>query len=610
MGKTGTRNINYGHIRGEYPRPRRANPDTLSYLRSLPLLDEGTDEEELSNIARVVVEEIKHEMASLAAEEASILQRLIPLTDCRIWFQELAPYVVFLSTHRYGSHVLQTLLEQREGDKVDDSTGTSDNQQYSSVSESLEQWSQALWDYGDQLIRHGCASHVLRSLFLYWGGYNPADFTGGHKRPDQYDGANQTVIFQASHSPIMQETFKAWVDAILGDEGLLDLCCNATSGPLIGIMIRVCAGTDGMEFTVQSSREDQQLGRWKQQAILPHDHPIFQAIVSHVPTLVLDRHGSRLLEELLKVSDSDSWQILRKHFPAVPDLIRDDIGNFGLQALLMTAPDSDCFKEILHQISPHMPYLLDRSNRRLGIIWRLVGSSVRLNCHDHSLLKQIKGDNKDFVSWLLHMKPSENGRLSLDVNGARIVNCLLQYDTVDVGKSISRLTAEDLENLAKDGMGSRCVWDGFTEAAHAKVCKKVLEKLTGRWVALATDRIGHHCVRKLFKALPSFDDKETLTRELSNALKRLTGNAMGRTIINECAVDVYRNHGVDKWRKLVKKDLLKESFVDEIVAAGDEKRKGSHLSSNSAKQAKKKMRKSSVTIESIMNALSVPNKEA
>lgn len=98
------------------------------------------------------------------------------------------------------------------------------------------------------------------------------------------------------------------------------------------------------------------------------------------------------------------------------------------------------------------------------------------------------------------------------------------------------------------------------------------EKLSGSWASLATDRVGHHTVKKLFKHLPKIDDKAKLVEELWNGGNRLRGNAMGRSVIDACLIDAY-DENRKEWRHKVGKLLseTEEKFLADVTGMTEHK---------------------------------------
>ena len=203
----------------EYNRPRRPSPDTLSYLRSLPLEERVSDEEvktymdffanknnnkddndqqemidepeypRVLSAALSAIDEIKNEVASLAGDEygsecIEVLTRVgakYSAFAAKSLLEGVAGYYLHLATHRYGSHVLQTIiqlaskgcggdydysesqlastLELEEGDLTTDNDHTTSSLQNLIISAVQE-----LLPYVPNLAVHICGSHVLRTL--------------------------------------------------------------------------------------------------------------------------------------------------------------------------------------------------------------------------------------------------------------------------------------------------------------------------------------------------------------------------------------------------------------------------------------------------------------
>lgn len=106
------------------------------------------------------------------------------------------------------------------------------------------------------------------------------------------------------------------------------------------------------------------------------------------------------------------------------------------------------------------------------------------------------------------------------------------------------------------------------EKAFAKAPRQLLEKLGGRWVALATDRVGHHTVKKLFRSL-GVEDKVKLVVELSQSTNRLSGSSMGRNVMEACSVSQYLSKGENEWKNTIRKELSREQWLQEIVESDE-----------------------------------------
>ena len=211
-------NINSGC---EYNRPRRPNPDTLIYLKSLSLNEKQShaeiqdyikhkktlhngektvdDVEEAEypqglTAAEAALDEILNEVASLAGDEfgsqclETIVRILVPysLLAARKLLYGITGYMVHLSTHRYGSHVVQTILQfasrptNLEGIMSEDiyrflkvteeKAHDNLNHEIPPMKDLLCSISGELASVAKDLAVHVCGSHVIRTLLCVLGG--------------------------------------------------------------------------------------------------------------------------------------------------------------------------------------------------------------------------------------------------------------------------------------------------------------------------------------------------------------------------------------------------------------------------------------------------------
>lgn len=102
----------------DFEKPRRLEPDTAAYLLSLgPAVEAAASDPaaEASLLVDNALDELRQRLASAACDRAAHrvvegLAALAALPQALAMLTRLAPYAVFLATHRHSSHVLQTLL--------------------------------------------------------------------------------------------------------------------------------------------------------------------------------------------------------------------------------------------------------------------------------------------------------------------------------------------------------------------------------------------------------------------------------------------------------------------------------------------------------------------
>jgi hypothetical protein len=312
-----------------YHRPRRPASDTIAYLRGLPLdidsahqevirflnknddktsnshADENDEDDEdffPQSLAAAfsALEEVKSEIASLAGDEygsqsIEILTRIAaPHSELasRILLNACKGYYLHLATHRYGSHVLQTILQlstSASGSDTKDlalyeegstSLGDGDDPSLPSLYDCIQGVVEELSPHATELAVHMCGSHVLRTLLCVLGGVSleagPAG-GGNNKRFEQTGGAirgrlknkkkkkkrkpsssdrsdhltphagTMTVVYQTNSRIDPNEfatTLQSLAQAVLGEASpdpgeLQQHACHTSAGPLLIVLVRV-----------------------------------------------------------------------------------------------------------------------------------------------------------------------------------------------------------------------------------------------------------------------------------------------------------------------------------------------------------------------------------
>lgn len=701
----------------DYNRPRRPNPETLSYLRSLPFDEKNShneiyayvkyqhqltaknqqDDEVMSEVeypqiltaSLAALDEIQHEIASLAGDEygsqciETIARISAPYSKiaARKLLLGVSGYMIHLSTHRYGSHVLQTIfqtiLEPAHFDldvdlskvlELDDNESEISN--LPSLKDLILAISEELHHVSKDLAVHICGSHVLRSLIcilggviesvpshlssktgtLDMGGARRGKAKGKKKKKKNVTDELASITNNASHVQYKKIT-DGRIDAsdsdianslnlfirdltgmdLVGTDNipkqpgeLQQLACNPSACPLLIVLMRILILKDSKESEIlmNSSEEkiqsDFRLGIHAEENkfrndssaerlakfILCWDDENYEQAGDIIYGLSGEPRGSHLLELLLRVSNDDFYDNLcraAKFFDpnTFIEYASHDVSNFVIQTLINTARTRTQVETLIKCVEPAISngYVLDIANKRRGILWRTVEMSSKFKIGQETILKSLrKGFStihketdismEDCIVKLLEIKmpQEEEGKLIIDAIGARTVYHLLRFVprlcTEILDGILSNYGSFALEAMCNDGLASRCVIDGILDGPtkqkpFTQGVKRLLEKLSGRWVDLSLERVGHHAVKKIFTKLKSMDDKLLLAKELASKINRLNGNAMGRSVLVDCAVkDLLESE--DLWRSTVKKRIEKEEFLTELIegnAPPEKKRK-------------------------------------
>uniref|UniRef100_A0A7S4ASM3 Pumilio domain-containing protein NOP9 n=1 Tax=Pseudo-nitzschia australis TaxID=44445 RepID=A0A7S4ASM3_9STRA len=331
--------------------------------------------------------------------------------------------------------------------------------------------------------------------------------------------------------------------------------------------------------------------------------------------------GSHVLETILRLCPDDFYESLLKHgdflsAQTMQDYAAHPVSNFVVQTMLTTVRSKEQAETVLKTTEKVIAsgVAIDPTKRRRGILWRATELASKYRIEQDGLLKAVRlgflavhgdGNNnsnpetttdnseggkkkkqrkkassvelKDCIPMLIGLKrnPEDDQHITLDAAGCRSVHHMLRFsprlcqDVLD--GIIEEMSAEDLVSIAKDGLGSRCIMDGILDGPvkttiFGTATKDLREKLIGCWASLATDRVGHHTVKKVFKSLPRIDDKAKLVEELVDGGNRLRGNTMGRSVIDSCLVDAYEENRKE-WRHKVGKLLStsEEKFLAEVM---------------------------------------------
>jgi len=377
-----------------------------------------------------------------------------------------------------------------------------------------------------------------------------------------------------------------------------------------------------------------------------------------------EARGSHVLETILQLAPDDWYaQVLRVgqllDATTMQDYAQHTVSKFVVQTVLATARNASQVKPVVEGLEPLLSngYLLDPQHQARSVVWRMVEAAAQYKVGQEMVLKSMVtgfatlqqqqnlpavSKQQDCVPLLLNArKPERVGdRLMLDVMGARCIYYLLRFHPPKRCQHIltgivENLSADVLELLIQDGLGSRCILDGILDgpleekaSPFGNAAKQLSTKLAGRWVTLASHRIGHHVVNKLCRALSSNISlnkaQEALVQELARGKKRLSGSSMGRNVIETCMLEEYdiddeKVKSFKEWQRLFQKKREKQKWLDDIVMGGDDDDAANDKQEQdddeededkpSSGRKKNKKQKRAMGVDAIMNAIQIPGKK-
>jgi hypothetical protein len=631
--------------------------------------------------AFTALDEVKGDIASLAGDEHGsqsvemLAQIAAPYSEVasRCLLHACLGYCFHLSTHRYGSHVLQTILQLSITslsindlalhEEAPPSLRENTMESLPSLEDLIRATVEELSPHSAELATHLCGSHVIRTLLCVLGGVtlvtshstheNKSEVSTTHnnsfrgkpkpkkkkrKRPTSEDSSgdvsqnagtmsivyiHRTKVDLAHLSLLLQSMTQSLLGEHTPEPGELQkLACHASAGPLLIVLIRVLtysSESPRKEWTDKEGESylsgDYRLGIAKTEPRYTFGSPADKAVRQIlcwrngetiqefageiIYSLSGETRGSHLLETIFRLCYDEFYsELLRSgnflSASSLQEYVTHDVSNFVLQTILATIRTKDQAESMLKAVEKIIAIglVIDPAHKRRGIVWRAAELAAKYRVEQDGILKAIRlgflatneyqNENDDVESrkkkkkerkkasaialkecipllLLLDRNSIDLNMITLDVAGSRTVYHLLRFsprlceEVLD--GIIQGLSADDIVSIAKDGLGSRCILDGILDGPvqspiFQQSIRELRSKLAGRCGSLASHRVGHHVVRKLFSALSSVADKEKLAVDIIKSKNSLQGNVMGRSIMEHARLDLFE---VDKneWKRKV-----------------------------------------------------------
>ena len=193
-------------------RPRRLEPDTLSYLKEVTEMLTQSDMDSTSDDVELMLWNVLEELAPRVASAASdrhageLLEVFLPkMTDAQLRFllHKMAGYMSHLWTNRYSSHVLQHLLSRssvvvaKEVDGLEDKESEINDDRIKDIppmSDVIVHMVKEVENEWITLMNDVSASHVLRSVLAVLAGKPLVPEKRGKK------AKHRVVTFTEAHS--------------------------------------------------------------------------------------------------------------------------------------------------------------------------------------------------------------------------------------------------------------------------------------------------------------------------------------------------------------------------------------------------------------------------
>lgn len=593
-------------------RPRRLEPDTLSYLKEVTEMltqpTEDTTDEDVQLLLWNVLEELAPRAASASSDRhaGELVEAFLPkMSDAQVRYllSKMLGYTSHLWTNRYSSHVLQNMLSrcsaiverelQQDGDadpeeEVDERL--QDTPSLSDVIVTMVKEVEAEWL---TLMNDVSASHVLRSVLALLAGKPLVPEKRGKKGKHRVvtfaearEGSVVTYAVPPKFTELFTEILTEFQSCHL--DQMMHLMYDPNSGPLISAALKLApskAKKSLAKHILQWDEEDEVAERSF------HEYAC-DAVTSHFLETLFTTMDDKFFDKLY-------LRFLQGH---LIEMAQHNIANYVVQNAVQRVATKDQALQVLQELEQSLWTLL--SMGRPGVVWRLVEMCVRFNLHQRLVLEQLieavkkqeskkpEAVRKDFVASLLNLQLSTSAtsnKVQLNVIGARIIEQLMKFEYGDwlapVYQGVLSLNTVQLLALARDSTGSRCViepiWES-TDEQTAWVRQQLFERFVGNFGSLALDRLGAFSVMKCYEPLP-LAQKVVVADELMQVESQLSGSHFAQLVMNTCHLSEFKNNR-EKWESLYQKKAKIAELFRDVVDDEDNGAEG--------KKAKKKSKKS------------------
>ncbi|TDH69321.1 hypothetical protein CCR75_002566 [Bremia lactucae] len=586
------------HQRPERLRPRRLEPDTLSYLKEVTEMltqqKDTTTTEDVHLMLWNVLEELAPRAASAASDRhaGELLEVFLPLmSDAQLRFllHKMNGYVSHLWTNRYSSHVLQHILSRaslvmaKEVNGDDDDIESVENEddrmkEIPPMSDVIINMVKEVKNEWISLMNDVSASHVMRSVLAVLAGKPLVSEKRGKKakhrvvtfveaRTDK-NGVQVSFAVPNPCEKLLKELLTVLIESSTHE--LQNLVYNQNSGPLIASALKLAPHKSQKKLMKRILQWDDK-----------------DSCESGFYQLAADAVTSHLLESLFEsASDKFFTKVYERCMRGkLLQLAEHNIANYVVQDTIKLVRTEAGALKVLEELETVLWTLL--SMGRPGVIWRVVEMCVKFKVHQKEVFnalvsavakqesKKPETVRKNLVASLLNVQLSTSAtsaKVQLNCMGAKIIEQLQQFEAGEylapLYEGILAFNSVQLMALAKDSTGSRClvepIWES-KELSTAWVREQLYERFVGKFGTLAMDRLGAFSVIKCYETVP-LDKKEAIVRELLAVETQLSGSHFSQLVMNTCHLFEYKRSR-EKWEAIyTKQQKIADLFKDVVEA--------------------------------------------
>lgn len=555
-----------------------------------------------------------------------ILEKLLKVSDSfqlRVFMDKLSGKSVELFAHRFASHVCQTLLtlaadvverEQLEG--VSSTSPTKDGEgELLSMEKLILGVCEDIKPHVGGLISQQFASHDIRILLYVLAGKridesNDVKGTLRSKKSTAYKKENNDTFTKSnvrlSPTRKVPESFKAMFRTLttelainMSETEVRTLSVHKVANPVLQVNLLtstyIVIITNIFLQLLLEMQEDDKEGQKAKNILIDR---ILWGIVTDIDskeenkdrdawfeTMIRDPVGSHLLEVIVKCAPD---AIFRKIFKTylkgkLEKFSMHPISNFVIQHLITNVRKTKQLDQMMSELGGSFEKLLKFG--KYGVIRSLVDASIKLETSQKAVVDAIAAalhmpegsDRKEFVNCCMRMwtveqwnEATQDEKLDLykfHLQGSLVVQGIMKMEpdvnAVVVNSFLSQ-KPDTVHRWCFSPAGSRAFESIIASPnVNAKMKKKIMRDLSGKYTALAKDKFGSHILDKCWAAA-DIDTKEKIAAELVKHEHELASHYIGKSILWTCKIDQYKRRH-EEWTEREKGAERKREMFREIL---------------------------------------------
>ncbi|KAI8380062.1 armadillo-type protein [Blakeslea trispora] len=540
-----------------------------------------------------------------------ILEKLLKVSDgfqLRVFMDKMSGKTVELFAHRFASHVYQTLLTlaadvvEREQTEGVTEKGAEGEGELLSMEKLILGVCEEIKPHIGGLISQQFASHDIRILLFVLAGKR-IDETGDikgklrSKKSTQYKRENNDTFTKANMrlSPIRKvpDSFKAMFRTLttelainMSETEVRTLSVHKVANPVLQLLLEMQENDKegikaknilidrilwGIVTDIDSEEQNRDRDSWFE-------------------TMIRDPVGSHLLEVISKHAPDAVYKKIFKTYltSKLEKFSMHPIANFVVQHMITHVRKSKQLSQMMKELGGSFDKLI--KNGKYGVIRSLVDASVKLESSQKEVVESLAkalhfttDDKREFINCCMRMwtaeqwnEASEHEKLDLykiHLQGSLIVQGIMKMEpeaNAMVTNSFLSQRPDTIHRWCFSPAGSRA-FEAVVASPHvnAKMKKKIMRDLSGKYAALAKDKFGSHILEKCWLSA-DIESKEKIAAELVKHEHELASHYLGKNALWTCKIDQYkrrhddwveREKGAERKREMFK-DILGEALVE------------------------------------------------